>query len=195
MKDKTLFKNIEEYMVNTTNEKKTISYSNGKDAFNVEVNENIDLNDIHAAIETIVENVIDQDWAYDLIDILSSYYIIDLFTNIPAPMMDNDIPDYEKCLEICLKLNLKQHLCEISDIVFDYISMLERNIWRKLEYKKTLTALIPWESLMDGLNQFYEVLDTLSEFAEKQKDVDIEALTGQINDVATKLQLVEDMKK
>lgn len=184
---KTLMENIEAYMAQ---EKKTIDF----ETFKVEVNEDVDVNEIHNAIEFIVNAVVEQDWSYDLIDIFESYYIISLFTNIPVPMLEDDIPDYTKCLEICQKLDLRTVLYEASGVIFEQISMLEKNIWRKLEYHKAMLTLVPWESLMDGLSQFYEVLDTLSEYVDQQKDVDIENLASQINDVASKLRLVEEMK-
>lgn len=190
--DEALMKNIDAYIADT---KKKIEYGVGKKGFVVEINEKIDINDIHNAIEVIVDNVVDQDYSYELIDILLSYYIIKLFTNIPAPMADEDIPDYERCLDICIKLQLKNVLFENSIVVAEYINMLEKNIWRKLEYKKARLTLIPWESLMDGLSEFYEILDTFSEFVDKQQDIDIESLAGQINEVTSKLTLVEEMKK
>ena len=54
--------------------------------------------------------------------------------------------------------------------------------------------MVPWESLMDGLGQFYEILDTFSEFVDQQKNIDVDSLASQINDVASTLSLVEEMK-
>ena len=189
--EKTLMENIEAFIVEN---KKHIEFGKGKQGFIVSINENIDIDDIHNAIETIVDQVVGQDYSYELIDILMSYYLITLFTDIPAPMVEEDIPDYEKCLEICIKLGIKEKLFGTSPIVAEYISMIEKNIWRKLEYKKARLTLIPWESLMDGLGQFYEILDTFSDFVDQRKDFDYESLAGQINDVASKLTLVEELK-
>ena len=186
-----LIKSIDTFI---SNNKKYIEFGTGKKGFQVEINEDIDINDIHNAIENIVDNVIKQDYSYELIDIMLPYYIMDIFTNIPTPMVEENIPDYKRCLDICIGLQLKEKLFESSVVVAEYITMLEKNIWRKLEYKKARLTLIPWESLMDGLDQFYEILDTFSDFVDKQQDIDVESLASQINDVASKLTLVEEIK-
>lgn len=188
-----LMKNIQKFVENNKTE---LKYGSGKNTFTVEIHEDVDINYVHSAIENVIENVEKQDFAYDLIDVILPYYYISLFTNIPAPMTDEEnVPDYEQCMKIAMKLELRERMFEASPVIGEYISMIEKNIWRKLEYKKALKSLMPWESLMDGLDQFYEILDTLGEFAEQQKDVDIEGLVSQINDVSSKLTLVEELKK
>lgn len=188
-----LMENIQKFVEDN---KAELKYSSGKNTFTVEIHEDVDINYIHSAIENVIENVEKQDFAYDLIDVMLPYYYISLFTDIPAPMTDEEnVPDYEQCMKIAMKLELRERMFEASPVIGEYISMIEKNIWRKLEYKKALKSLMPWESLMDGLDQFYEILDTLGEFAEQQKDVNIEGLVSQINDVSSKLALVEELKK
>lgn len=189
--EKTLMENIEAFIVNN---KKVIEFGTGKQKFNIEINEAVDVDDIHRAIDLIVDQVIEQDYSYELIDVLMPYYLIKLFTNIPVPMLEEDIPDYKRCLDFCINLQLKEKLFAASPVVAEYISILEKNVWRKLEYKKARLTLIPWESLMDGLGQFYEILDTFSEFVDQQKNIDVDSLASQINDVASTLSLVEEMK-
>jgi len=189
---KTLMESIEDFIVE---DKKYIKYGTGDDIFKVEINEDASLDDIHNAIVMIVDNVENQNFAYYLIDILEAYHILNLFTNIPVPMISDEIPDFEKCYDICLKLQLKYYLTQTSNIVLNHISMIEQNVWRSLEYKKSLKALIPYESLMAALNQFYEILDDLDKVVEAQKDIDIEVIANQLNEVTSKLSLVEEMKK
>jgi len=189
---KTLMESIEDFIVE---DKKYIKYGTGDDIFKVEINEDASLDDIHNAIVMIVDNVENQNFAYYLIDILEAYHILNLFTNIPVPMISDETPDFEKCYDICLKLQLKYYLTQTSNIVLNHISMIEQNVWRSLEYKKSLKALIPYESLMAALNQFYEILDDLDKVVEAQKDIDIEVIANQLNEVTSKLSLVEEMKK
>jgi len=190
---KDLITQIEEAI--SVENKKTISAHYAGKSFKIDVNENINIYDVDGAIDMIIHNVVEQDFKYSLIDVLESYFILKLFTNIEPPMVDENIADYEKCHEIVVKLQLKEILCEESYIIADYISMIEQNVWRGLEYEKSLTALTPYESLLDALANFYEILDAMEKFAEANQDIDVEKLTKQIEDISSQISLIDEMKK
>lgn len=195
MAKKTLMENIEERIAN---DDKYITIDDRLGRFKIKVNENVDVTDIHSAIMTIADEVENQNFAYTLIDLIEAYYIIELFTDIPVPTIKYDdgveVPDYQKCYVISTKLQLKDRLFGTSLIVGSYIELLEKNVWRILEYKKARLTLLPYESMMDALNEFYEMMDDLGKYVENQKDIDVEALAKQIGDVATKLSIVDDLK-
>ena len=166
MENIDLLEAIEEY-VKKHRKTPTISLgynptSDKTSAIEIAINEDVDFNDIHEAIDIIVDNVVDNDFAYELIDYMLDYYIIKLFTNIPVPM-DGDSPDYEQCIRIAVALDLMNELGNKSDLVRYYIDVLNKNIWRKLEYRKALTSILPFNELMSALANFYEIMDAIEE--------------------------------
>lgn len=193
----------------------------------VEISEDVDLRLIDQVIDTIVDQVVAQEFKYSLIDIMESYFIMALFTNIPIPILENTnedtdatdiaaeaertetsedvaskekpgteyIPDYQRCYIIATKLNLKEQLAEASPVIADMIYLIEKNIWRKLEYKKSLTALIPYESMLDVMSEMYSLLDDLNQYIEKYADVDIDNIATRISDVSKQLSIVKDLKQ
>lgn len=190
--EKIPMKEIESYI---STEEKFINLGTVKEPIRIEIIEDVDVDDIHAVVESIADAIVEQDFAYTLFDILIPYHIINLFTNIETPMVANDIPDYEACYKFCVQSNLINILAEESPVVAEYIGVIEKNIWRTLEYKKALTALIPYESLMDALNEFYRILDEIDEVAEAQKDVDVEGLMKQLGEISAGLASVEEESK
>lgn len=190
--EKIPMKEIESYI---STEEKFINLGTVKEPIRIEIIEDVDVDDIHAVVESIADAIVEQDFAYTLFDILIPYHIINLFTNIETPMVANDIPDYEACYKFCVQSNLINILAEESPVVAEYIGVIEKNIWRTLEYKKALTALIPYESLMDALNEFYRILDEIDEVAEAQKDVDVEWLMKQLGEISAGLASVEEESK
>lgn len=189
---KILMKEIENYI---STEEKSIKVGAGKNSIQINIIEDVEVDKLHAVVESITNAIVEQDFAYTLFDILLPYHIINLFTNIETPMVKDDIPDYEACYKFCIKFDLVNKLAEKSSIVAECISVIEKNIWRSLEYKKALTTLIPYESLMDALDEFYKILDEIDEIAESQKNVDIEGLMGQLEEISKGLKSVEENDK
>lgn len=169
------------------------------DGIPFEVKEDVTLVQIDSAVDMIVKNIKEQEFKYSVLDVMLPYYIMGLFTNLPIPMITDEggdeYPDYQKCFMICTRLDLKQNLIDRSDIVRAYIEMLERNVWRQLEYEKARLTLLPFESLMDGLSSFYEVMDALEEYTDKYSSEDIDKIAAQLTEMAdnvTKLHLVKN---
>ena len=208
MMDRDLVAKINEYIQEDT---KQIMYGNAKNGFAVKVNENIDFNEVHSAIDNIVENVMEQDQAFEVIDLLMGYYVIKLFTNIPIPVVedkdaDGDYrPDYSKCNEIVAKLDLMNKLAAASNVVAFYLDVLVKNVWRKLDYNKAMLSVMPFNDLMDAIAEFYAILDEIAEAS--NADVNLDEFKATINDLAdklselqpeveqAKLKLVEDNKE
>lgn len=186
--EKISMKEIESYI---STEEKFIKVGTGKNSLRINIIEDVSVDDIHAVVESISDAIVAQDFAYTLFDILLPYHIVNLFTNIEAPMIEEDVPDYEVCYKFCIQFDLVNKLAEVSPIVAEYIGVIEKNIWRTLEYKKALTALIPYESLMDALGEFYRILDDIDKIAEAQKDVDVEGLVKQLGEISAGLASVE----
>lgn len=177
------YNNVLEYIEALTEDKCTIEYDDG--AYTVGVNEDVDINAVYSAINNIVDNVVEGEFEYELIDIMLPYYYIDLFTDIEAPMVvDNgeEYPDYMKCYEIATRLNLEYELTQASTMVAGYIYMMTQNIWRRLEYHKSEGAFIK-RQLLDAISTFYEIMDDLDQFVEQQGDIDVEGFVSQLNDM------------
>lgn len=189
MMDKDLVAKIEKYIQDGT---KQITYGNSKTGFSVIVNEDIDFNEVHSAIDTIVENVIAQEQAFEIIDLLTGYYVIKLFTNIPVPLIedaeaeDGHRPDYSKCNEIVAKLDLINKLASTSSIVAFYLDMLLKNVWRKLDYNKAMLSVMPYNDLLDAIAEFYAILDEFAEVS-NNNDLDLDKFKSTIDDFANKL--------
>ena len=186
---KISMKQIENYI---STEEKFIKLGNGKKSIQINIIEHVDVDNLHAVVESIANEIVEQEFAYTLFDILLPYHIMNLFTNIEIPMVKDDIPDYEACYKFCIKFDLINKLIDESSIIAEYISMIEKNILRVLEYKKALTSLIPYESLMDALNEFYRILDEIDKVVETQKNIDVESLISQINDISTQLSSLDE---
>lgn len=170
----------------------------------IEINEDVDLRLLDKVIDTIVEQVVAQGFKYSLIDIMEAYYIIALFTNIPVPTIDDKtkdgedgdiIPDYQKCYVIEKRLDLSNELMEASPVICDMIIMLERNVWRQLEYKKALLSLTPYDSMLDVMSQMYELLDDLNKYIEQYADIDVDNIADRISDISKQLSVVKDLKE
>ena len=71
-----LIKSIDTFI---SNNKKYIEFGTGKKGFQVEINEDIDINDIHNAIENIVDNVIYVDLNQSIDGIFSQFIDISIF--------------------------------------------------------------------------------------------------------------------
>lgn len=158
----------------------------------IEVTDYVSTGELSAAVETISDMVRLNDYTYELIDILMGYYVISLFTNIPIPTTgdgDEEMEDYQKCYDICMRLNLIDALCETSDNITESIAFIEKNVWRRLEYTKAMKAN---ESLMLLCDKAYEMLENLDGLL---GGVDIDMLNqiaDQLGDTASKLSLVEN---
>lgn len=191
-------KKIDDKIIKGFLEKKSvpINVSDGPmgEVFTIHVSEDVTPSQIHSIVESIAYQVEQQDFAYTLIDILKAYYILDLFTDIPVPMKTEDgeeYPDYEACHTICTRLNLEEEIYEQVPLVGRYIEMLEQNVWRKLEYEKSLK---PYSELSEALAEFYEILDDLNEIVENQDEESINDLLEKVNDVAKELEQVRNVK-
>ncbi len=158
-------------------EPNVVEYEEG---FSFIVNEKVNFDDVYSAIATIVENVVDNDFDYELIDLLIPYYLIDLFTDIEVPMIDDDVPDYEMCHKIAAYLNLEYELTQASNIVGQYIYMISQNVFRKLEYQK---MLVVHNRELDALSDFYSILEELDNIVEGQKDIDVDGFLNKIDEM------------
>lgn len=187
MINRDLTAKIENYMQSG---QKQIAYGS-RDKFVVEINENVDFNEVHAAIDNIVENVMEQDHSFEVIDLLMGYYVLKLFTNIPIPVVkdedaDDDYrPDYSKCNEIVAKLDLMNKLAATSNVVAFYLDVLIKNVWRKLDYNKALLSVMPFNDLMDAIAEFYTIIDEIANVA--TQDIDLEKFKSTLDEFADKI--------
>lgn len=157
----TLMEKINKYIEPETVE---LIFGEGSDSFVVKINSEVSSGMMSAIIERIAMMVKWNGFTYDLFDILLAYYVISLFTDIPIPTKkDKDektIEDYEKCYTICTSMNLIDEICHASPTIAAYIEFIEKNVWRKLEYYKTVEAN---EKLMALSDKAYGLLDTLED--------------------------------
>ena len=82
-----------EYVESALEEEKTIEYGDGE--LLVIVKEDVEIDDVYGAITNIVDNVVEREFEYELIDLMIPYYLIALFTDIKPPIIeeeDGDIP-------------------------------------------------------------------------------------------------------
>lgn len=147
-------------------------------------------------IDRIVSLIKWNDFKYELFDVLMAYYVISLFTDIPIPMKvdenGKEIADYEKCYRISCALNLTNLLCENSIIILNYIELIETNVWRKLDYLKTLQSN---EALMTLCDKAYDVLSNMDALFENV-DIDyLNSITQELGNVTEKLSLIGDAPK
>lgn len=188
------FNNVLEYIEAITEDDCVIEYADG--AFEVTVEEDIDINDVYSAINNIVDNVVENEFEYELVDIMLPYYYIELFTDIEAPMVgdgDDTYPDYMKCYEIAAQLNLEYELSQASVLVASYIYMMTQNIWRRLDYHKSEGAFVKKE-LQDALATFYDIMDDLDQFTEQQADIDVDGFVEQLNDMTEMMRQLNEQK-
>lgn len=182
---------INEYI---NDEPKSIEYEDGGETkFVVTVNESVDYDDVYTAIVTIVDQVVNKDFEYSVIDLLLPYYLISLFTDIPVPLTEDDNTDYQKCFVISSKLNLEENLSAFP-VIADYISIIEKNVWRKLEYYKALKSIMPFDELIGALGEFYEILDELNMVVESQKDINLDDLLNESKKMNEQLNQLNSLK-
>lgn len=182
------YSNALEYVKAFMDQNKTIEY--GDNELLITVNDNVNIDDVYNAITTIVDNVVEREFEYELIDLMIPYYLMKLFTDITPPMVEENgetYPDFQKCYEIAICLNLEYELTQVSPLVAGYIYMLTQNIWRRLDYHKSHGAYLKQE-LMESLSAFYEIMDELDKVAEQQNDIDLDGFMKQLNDISQSLQ-------
>lgn len=174
---------------------KTIDYQDedGEVVFTLTVNEQVDFENIFQAINDVVDNVVEQEFAYELIDLMLPYYQLSFFTDIEPPVLKDEdgeeYPDFVQCYKIATYLNLEYELTQVSPLVAGYIYNMTQNIWRKLEYKKSEGAYIK-NQLTDALVHFYEVMDEIDEVVAQEKNVDVEGFISKLNEMTEQLNLL-----
>ena len=167
------------------------------DVINIHLTEEVNILMLMSAIDNIVDAVAEQDFAYELLDLVESYYVLKLFTDVEIPMTDEeDIPDYVKCYELCVAYDIKNAIWDESVILSEYLSYLEKNVWRKLEYRKSNTAQ---QKLTEALEEFYIVIDMLAEGAEyiqsDEKMSELNDKLSQMNDMVNSLKNIDIVAK
>lgn len=189
------YKEALEYVEEMLDSEKTIEY--GDNDLIVTVNEEVDIQDVYNAIINIVDNIVEREFEYELMDLMLPYYWISLFTDINVPTLFDDdgeeYPDYVQCYKIATCLNLEYELTQVSPLVAGYIYMIPQNIWRRLEYHKSHGAYLQKE-LTDALSAFYEIMDELDELNKQQADIDVEGFMEQLNEISTALQELNNEK-
>lgn len=162
--------------------KKTLKYNaKGKAPFEIEINENVPFNIIETSIKIVVDMITDKcferngsDFDYELMDEFLPYLFISLFTNIPVPYIESEdeneerVVDYEMCFQIYTALDLRYRTFEVSPIVAEYMGIVEKNIWRRLEFAKQKVLR---DKEYAALSEFYEILDDLSDVVKKQEEI------------------------
>lgn len=182
------YKNALEYIEAITDDECVIVYDEGD--YNVMVNEDVDIDSIYSAIATVVDSIVEREFEYELIDIMLPFFLIDLFTDIEVPKMvieGEEYPDYMACYKIASYLNLEYELTQASPLVASYIYMITQNIWRKLEYHKSQGAFIQ-RQLTDTIAEFYNIMDDLDEFVEKQGEIDVDDFMNKLNTLTEMIQ-------
>ena len=181
---KNLLGKIERYIKDDTT---TLNFGDKSNGFALTVNDYVDADTLASVVDDIVLKVKISDFDYYLFDILMSYYTISLFTDIPVPTVKTDeaeVPDYTKCYDICTRLNLIDALCGVSDYIADYISFIETNVWRKLEYHKGMAAN---EALSMVCGKVYDLLDGLEDMVEKTRDVDLQTVMSDLKEASAQV--------
>lgn len=167
------------------------------DVINIHLNEEVNILMLMTAIDNIVDAVAEQDFAYELLDLVESYYVLSLFTDVDIPMTDEeDVPDYAKCYELCVAYDIKNAIWNESIILGEYLSYIEKNVWRKLEYRKSTVAQ---EKLNEALEEFYIVIDMLAEGADyiqnDEKMAELNDKLSQMNDMVNSLKNIDIVAK
>lgn len=181
---KDLLGKIETYIKDDTT---TLTFGDKSNGFTLTVNDYVDADTLASIVDDIVLKVKISDFDYYLFDILMSYYTLSLFTDIPVPTIKTDeaeVPDYTKCYDICTRLNLVDALCDASDYIADYISFIETNVWRKLEYHKEMAAN---EALSMVCGKVYDLLDGLEDMVEKTRDVDLQTVMANLKEASAQV--------
>lgn len=183
MSKKTLMQSIENYI---KTENKTMRYGTGKDAFTIEINEKVPFEAIDRVIELVVDSVVSGNednthgFDYEIMDEIMPFLFISLFTDIPTPIivdesgnpiLDEDgetSVDYVKCLHIYTALDLRYRIFEVSPIIAEYMGIIEKNIWRRLEFIKQKQIQ---DKEYEAIGEFYSILDDLSGVVDAQSDI------------------------
>ena len=190
---------IIDYIKDIESTEKTLEYENddGDEVFVLVVNEQADFDDVYTAINTIVDAVVDQEFAYELIDLMIPYYLLQLFTDVEPPIITDEktgdeYPDYAQCYKIATYLNLEYELTQVSPIVAGYIYALTQNIWRRLDYHKSEGAFIK-QRLNDALLHFYEIVDEIDEVLADEAEMDVDGFMRQVNKIAEQLDTLKNI--
>ena len=72
------------------------------------------------------------------------------------------------CFQIYTALDLRYRTFEVSPIVAEYMGIIEKNIWRRLEFAKQRVLR---DKEYAALSEFYEILDDLSDVIKKQEEI------------------------
>lgn len=173
-----LMENIEKYIEPRTFE---IPFYLGEEEFTVIVSDDVSTEALLTTVELITSAIESDNFEnYCWFEIFIAYSVMALFTNIPIPTNEDGTPDYMKCYKICTGMGLIDNICARNANIEDYIALIEKNVWRRLEYKKTVRAN---ESLMFLCDKAYDMLEGLDEIMSKVKDVDIESIGSQLGEL------------
>lgn len=161
------------------------------ESFTVKATDYVHFADISVSIETIVDHVAGKNYQYEYFDLALAYCVIDLFTEIPVPMTTDEngeeIIDACKCFDICTRLGIIKALCETSDNAAELIAVIEKNVWRRLEYLKTMEST-------SGLNRVcdyaYDLLIKIDDVIDGYSNVNLKEATDVLKDTLTKLNIV-----
>lgn len=186
----TLLENIEKYI-----EPKTIILSYNDGEFEVTATDYVAPGVLATAIENIETMVRINDYSYEIFDILMGYYTVALFTDIPVPQIKGDdgemVDDYEKCFDMCTRLNLTDMLASESDSIAYSLAFIEKNVWRRLDYRKVMESN---SSLMLLCDKAYEMLDNLDGLLGKFDIDNLNEIADTLGDFTQKLSLVKNPK-
>lgn len=184
----TLLENIEKYI-----EPKTITLNFNDGEFEVAVTDYVAPGVLAATIENIETMVRINDYSYELFDILMGYYTVTLFTDIPVPQIKGDdgemVDDYERCFDICNRLNLTNMLACESDSIANSLAFIERNVWRKLDYRKVMESN---SALMLLCDKAYEMLENLDGLLDEFNIDNLNEIADTLSDFTQNIALVKN---
>lgn len=175
-------------------EELVLTFTSQNDAFHVKANDYVDVETLCAVVDEIALKIKLNDFDYSLYDVALAYFVIDLFTDIPIPMVgegESQSPDYAKCYAMYTRMGLLDELCAVSNNIENSIAFIEKNVWRKLEYYKTMESN---SALTMVCGKLYDILDGVENIVDKVADVDIKALAAELDEVSNQL-AVEAAKK
>lgn len=160
---------------------------NGANKKKVQAHDYVDVDTLSDTVQDIVFRIEANDFRYEVFDFMMGYYVIKLFTNIPIPMMEDSI-DYAKCYDICTRLNLINRLCEKSANIAEYISVIEKNVWRKLEYDKAMQAN---ENMNILYGRVYNFIDNLDNTLDNLKELGFDKIASELVNVTNNLSFID----
>lgn len=169
----------------------TLDIGAGVNRIKIKVHDYVDVDDLSDAVQDIVFRVKANDFRYEVFDFMLGYHIIKLFTNIPIPMIDDEAIDYARCYDICTRLNLIDRLCEKSNNIAAYIAVIEKNVWRKLEYDKVMATN---ENLNILYGRVYNFIDNLDTLLSQVEDLGFDKIASELINVTDKISFIEDLK-